>query len=146
MNVGDIVNNSIWLSGEETPALRARYEKDVIESIDYLCHEEGFTYGPVTFTELHPFDERTPPVPDHIHGTRVRLLLAEAKITGKRVESPKGSFIANLDRKDLMRLRAITRQKWAQFNPGSTLTNLQCDQWIEELGPDTAIQTLRTLN
>ena len=50
-----------------------------------------------------------------------------------------GSFVLNLDPKDLLRLRKITRRASGQHN----LTDYECDMIIEELGPDTAVETLR---
>lgn len=80
MKPGDTIESSIWLAGTETAEDRARYERDVRESIDELCDQKGFIHGPVTFTELNPGDHRVPKVPDHIHGPAVRLLVAEADV------------------------------------------------------------------
>lgn len=49
-----------------------------------------------------------------------------------------GSFVLNLDPKDLKRLRKITRRA-----SGMHLTDYECDMIIEELGPDIVIKTLR---
>jgi hypothetical protein len=109
-----------------------------------LCNELGFYHGPVSFTEKRPEEDRVPEVPDHIQGSRVRLLVAEAEVVGKCPESPQGSFIANLDRKDLVRLRKVTRRAHAKNHPhGEDMTDPEVDEIIERYGPDAALETLR---
>jgi hypothetical protein len=143
MNQGDVIESAIWITGEETEELRQRFKSDVALAIAALCHDEGWLHGPVTFVEKRPGDDMVPPVPNHISGPRVRLLVAEAIVTDKALETSKGSFVANLDRKDLKRLREITRRKWSDHHSGEILSNDICDKWIEQLGPEAAIETLR---
>lgn len=146
MKVDDLIESSIWITGDESPATRSRYEHDVRNAIDDMCADEGFEYGKVRFIEKLPGSDRVPKVPDHVQGSRVRLLVAEALIIGKRIINSKGSFIANLDKKDLMRLRQLTRNQWAKHNPGHRLNDSECDNYIEAYGPEAAIETLRTNN
>ena len=102
------------------PELRQQYEKDVTEAIDYFCHEHRFQHGPVAFTEKKPGADRVPPVPDHVAGPAVRLLLAESEITGKArdlrrfVHRPTGQG-------GLQRLREITRRVRRSY--GAPLSN-----------------------
>jgi len=145
MNTGEIIESSIWLTGDESPEMRIRYELDVSNAIDYLCHEHSVLHGPVTFSEKRPEEDHVPPVPDHIQGQRVRLLLAEAEIVGKAVVSPQGSFVANLEHKDLQKLRGIIRRERHKRGEG-TLSNEVCDEIIEQIGPDAALDTLRILH
>ena len=49
-----------------------------------------------------------------------------------------GSFVLELDPKDLFRLRKITRRA-----SGKHLTDYECDMIIEELGPEVVIEELR---
>lgn len=137
MNLGEVIESAIWLTGDESQELRKRYEQDVCQAIDDLCQEHAVLHGPVTFTEKRPGDDRVPPVPDHIQGGRVRLLVAESVVTEHAPQTSIGSFVANLELKDLTRLRKITRR----YRPG--LTDQQCDEIIEELGPEAALDTLR---
>lgn len=141
MSPGDTIEAAIWITGDEPADLRARFEADVVEAIARETAAAGYTHGPVQFTEKHPLDDRVPEVPDHIQGSRVRLLVAEAAIVARRVVSPAGSFIANLDRRDLDRLRVLTRREAAKH--GRTLTDAEADALIEEIGPEAAIDTLR---
>ena len=143
MKVGDYIESAIWVTGDESPSTRTRYEQDVRQAVSDLCSEEGFEYGPITFTEKRPGDDRVPPVPDHVQGSRVRLLVGEALILCKSVTTSEGSFVANLDKKDLIRLRAITRNGLAKQRPDYVMSDSECDQYIEQYGPEAAVETLR---
>lgn len=141
MNIGDTIESAIWVTGEESPEDRTRYEQDVCDAIGYLCHENGFVPGSVTFIEKHPMDDDVPEVPDHIQGEKVRLLVGESIIDSKLVKTSVGSFVANLDIKDLKKLRSITRQAARR-----QLSNMECDEIIEQIGPEAALNTLRKLH
>ncbi len=143
MKTGDVLEAAIWITGDESPATRTRYEQDVRSSVEEMCAAEGYDHADVVFIEKRPGDDRVPKVPDHVQGSRVRLLVGEAQIIGKRVIDDKGSFIANLDKKDLLRLRQITRNQWAKTHKGQTMSDSECDGYIELYGPDAAIETLR---
>jgi len=145
MQTGDVIESAIWLTGEESAEMRARYEDDVRGAIDYLCHEKGFIHGPVTFIEKRPEEDHVPEVPDHIQGQRVRLLVAEATVVAKA--TGKGSFVANLEAKDLARLRDIIRRSWSKHvNDGGLINDAECDRIIETLGPEAALDTLRSMH
>lgn len=54
------------------------------------------------------------------------------------------TFVADIDPKDLERLRIILRRIHQQYNPGKpTLSNERCDQFINQNGPDAALAALR---
>ncbi len=142
MKLNDTIQSAIWIDGTETKKQRARFELDVTNCITLVCDSEGFLPGPMRFTEKRPGDERVPAVPDHIQGERVRLLVGEADIVGKKPESKPDSFVANLDRKDLMRLRHLTRIAHSH-NSKHGLTDSECDAVIEHCGPEAALDTLR---
>lgn len=139
----EFIESAVWITGEESPSIRARYEQDVRQAVEDLCEEEGIEAGLVIFTEKRPGDDRVPSVPDHVQGSRVRLLVGEAQILGSRVATSEGSFVSNLEKKDLVRLRAITRNGYLKQHPGYVLTDDECDQYIEQYGPEAAIETLR---
>lgn len=138
MKTGDVIEAAIWITGDESPSLRAHYEQDVRQAISDMSATARFEHGPVTFTEKRPGDDRVPPVPDHVQGSRVRLLVAESAVTAVAIQTPKGSFVANLENKDLLRLRLITRSA-----AKTVLTDDECDKIIEEIGPEAAVETLR---
>lgn len=143
MKTGDVVENAVWITGDEPQGMCEQYKKDVVASIDDLCQEMGFYHSPVSFIEKRPEEADVPEVPDHIQGQRVRLLLGSATVMGKVPETIEGSFVANLDQKDLGRLREITRKAHAKAY-GTIIGYKKCDEIIEALGPDAAIATLRT--
>ncbi len=138
MKIGDVIESAIWITGDEGKVIRKQYEQDVRHAIEDVCEESGVKHGPVTFTEKHPMDDRVPTVPDDVQGTRVRLLVAEAEIIGFCLKSIQGSFVENLDRADVMKLREITRNKCRRY-----LSDDECDQIIEQIGPEAALDTLR---
>ena len=146
MNIGDVIESSIWLDGTETKEQRHAFEQLVIESITQYCQQNGFIHDHVIFTEKRPGEDRVPSVPKHIEiksGSLpdIRLLVAESIVISK-APSPEGSFVLNLEAKDVQRLRAITRNAYRQISQ-STLTDAECDAVIEEIGPEAAINTLR---
>lgn len=143
MSPGETIQSAVWITGDEPEWMRKQYEQDVALAIQDACAFQGVSHGPVTFKELHPYDPEAPPVPKHINGSCVRILVAEAEILGKRMEVKRGSFINNLDAIDLERLRTITRRVWAKTHPREILTTVQCDETIESLGPEAALDTLR---
>lgn len=150
MKIGDVIESAIWMDGTETAEQRKLHDQHVTTAIERLCEQEGFTHGPVIFHEKKPDDDRVPSVPKNIEETaddlsRIRLLVAEATVTKKMPETSKGSFIANLELKDLKALRKITRKAYAK-SYGTLIGNTKCDEIIEALGPDAAVETLETLH
>jgi len=145
MEIGDVIENAIWMTGDEPEGMKERYKADVLGTIDDLCEKEGVVYGPVTAHELRPGDHRCPEVPDHIQGSRVRLLVLEATVVKKLVVEGKTNFVGNVDGKDLVKLRKITRDRAAKTLK-KIISDDECDYIIETLGPDAAVATLRTIH
>lgn len=137
MKIGDVVETAIWLTGDEPEEMKRRYIDDVCAVIEKQCHSEHVMHGPITFTEKRPGEYRVPPVPDHIQGQRVRLFVAETTIMSV-IETKEGSFVAQLDHVDLIRLRRYTRRQARR-----PMTDQECDQIIEQYGPEAALDTLR---
>lgn len=143
MKTGDVIESAIWLSGDESAEDRRRFEADVTHALTELCDHFGFLHGPVMFVEKRPGDDRVPPVPDHIQGQRVRLLVAEAEVVSRKPEQTPDSFVANLEPDDLRRLREITQRAYMRQFRGRRLTDGQLDEVIEGIGPDAALDCLR---
>lgn len=141
MKIGDMIESAIWMTGKESDELKEHHRQQVMIAIERLCDEKGLLRGPVMLIEKRPEEDRVPSVPDSISGPRVRLLVAEAAIVGMAPQTSKGSFIANLEKRDLERLRMITRE--ARAKHGQILTDAECDSVIEEIGPEAALDTLR---
>lgn len=144
MKPGDIAEIAVWLTGEETPQQVAHWKAVVCEDTARSVERQyNVKLGPWEFTEKRPGDDRVPPVPDHIAGIDVRLLVAEAKAgPGRPVILKETGFAADLDKNDLAQLRRLTRAAHARAHPGDKLTDRHCDQIIEALGPDVAVRTL----
>ncbi len=144
MKPGDIFETSIWLCGSETQELKDRFESDLRASLASMALNEGVIIGPLVMAEKRPGEERVPPVPDAIQGLDVRLLVGEAKVVGYEPEASEGTFVADLEPKDLERLRTILRRVHQSYNPGKPeLTTEKCDEYINRNGPDTALAALR---
>ena len=61
MKLGDVITNAIWVTGEEPESLLNRYKKDVVDSLDTLCQQEGFYRGNIVFIEKIPGWNSVPP-------------------------------------------------------------------------------------
>lgn len=141
MKAGEVIWAAAWLTGEETPAQRQAYEDRVAEAMDELCHDKGLHRGDAQFYTRKPGEPNVPEVPDHIQGFDVQILIGEATILGPALK-PRG-FIGDLDTVDLERLRVITRRQYEQKYPGRTLSDAECDEVIEEIGPEAAMDAVR---
>ena len=106
------------------------------------ARQQNTALTPLRGTEKRPGDDRVPPVPDHIQGPDVLLLVAEADVQVLMGYDP-GNFLAELEPRDLGRLRGITRAAYARRYPvRAPLTNPQCDTLINDLGLDAALASL----
>ena len=145
MKPGDKVELAFWLSGEETESQLHHYKNvDVPAMMKMTEKVNDVVIGPLTFTTKLPGEERVPKVPDHIHGPDVRLLVCEAQVgIGKRQVVPSPGFVFDLTKKDLERLRRITRKEHSVTHPGDRLSDANCDRVIEALGPDIIYKMLK---
>ncbi len=144
MKPGDVVEIAFWLSGKETEEQLKHWKEvfctDVVKRTE---HANNVEIGPLEFSVKKPGDDRVPNVPDEISGPDVKLIVAEAKVGGYKLAplQTQSGFVYDLTKTDLHRLRSITRKAHAK-RTGQRLTDAQCDQVIEHLGPDVAIKTL----
>lgn len=147
LNIGLPVETAVWLTGTETRHQLEQWRRDCEAELGRLALEQGITLTPVTWTEKHPGEDRVPPVPDNLSGPAVRLLVCEARVAGEAkatiIQAP--GFVADLDKRDLARLRKVTREAHANIWPAAPiLTDAECDDVIERMGPDSALKTLRS--
>ena len=96
--IGEVIEQAIWITGEEPPELQAQFEKDLRAGLADIAGQYGVIIGPLIMRELKPGQERVPKVPDYIQGPDVRLLVGEATVIGEELKS-EGRFIADLDPK-----------------------------------------------
>jgi len=138
VQIGETVHSAIWLDGCETDEMVSQYKADVEQAIADLCRDSGVIAGPVKFSYKYPHEDGVPEVPDHVQGLAVRMLVGEADVVGKAPELKMNSFLGDLEKKDLERLRVIVRRQ----SPG-LITDKECDAIIEEVGPDAAYDAVR---
>ena len=144
MKPGETIETAIWLNGTETPELLARFQADAAEIMLEVAMSEGVALTPLRWATKQISDERVPEVPDHIQGPDVRLLVAEADVM-ENVTKDISRFLSELEPRDLVRLRRVTRDAYARQWPGQTvLTNRQCDTLINDLGPEAALASLES--
>lgn len=145
MRIGDTIEAAVWLTGAETDAMKALYISEVTEAITELCDHEGYLHGPVRSVEKHPLDDRVPAVPENIQGPDVRLFVVEADVIAPKPETKKRAFVGDLEAKDLERLRTITADAYMTAY-GYRPSTPELDDIIEDLGPESAVKTLRQIN
>lgn len=145
--VGQTIEIAIWLSGTETDEHLLRWQSETVPAtLKEAEARDSIMLGPVRFSIKRPGEDRVPPVPKHIHGPDVRLLLAEAPVLAKRppVVVIEQGLVADLTPEDLAKLRKVTRRAYAKAHPDfPPLTDRQCDQLINLAGPAAAVATLR---
>lgn len=140
---GDVLETAVWMTGDEPEGMKERFEADLQANLASMADAEGVVIGPLIMAEKHPGEERVPEVPDYIQGSDVRLLVGEAAVVAE-VRKDEGAFVADLDLKDLERLRAILRRVHQFYNPGKPELSLEkCDEYINKNGPDAALEALR---
>ncbi len=142
--IGEAVNAATWCTGEETPEEFTNMIEACKAQISTEVEGAGFAHGPFRGTVRKPGEEGCPEVPDHIHGADVKLMVLEVDIVCRLPQLNKRSFVGDLDKKDLMRIRAITRGAHLSCNPDAKfLTDAECDDIIENIGPDSAMADVR---
>ena len=139
--IGEVFEQAIWATGEEPPEMAAQFERDLRAGLAEIAAKFGVVIGTLLMTEMRPGEERVPEVPAHIHGPDVRLLVGEATVVDHVAEAHEGAFVADLEPKDLERLRTILRRVHAAWNPGKPeLSTERCDEYINQNGPDAALR------
>lgn len=141
---GDLFELAIWLNGEEMPGHVERWRQDCEIAAKVAEVEHSVEIGPFTWEIKRPGEDRVPPVPEHIQGIDVRLLVGQAQVRkAKPIVLKETGFVADLDKGALTKLRAITRRAHARAHPGDRLEDKHCDWIIERMGPEVALKTLR---
>jgi len=140
---GMVLETAVWVTGKEPEGLQDRFEHDLRQHLATVADDAGVIIGPLILTEMRPGEERVPKVPDYIQGPDVRLLVVEATVVGNAHEN-EGAFVADLAPNDLERLRSILRRVHQAYNPGKPeITTEKCDEYINQHGPDAALEALR---
>lgn len=144
--VGHVLELAIWLSGTETDEQLAWFRAQEMPAVfRKQAAQWALLLGPLQFTIKHPGGERVPPVPPHISGPDVRLVVVEAEVLKHlRADRRDSGFIADLQPEDLQVLRRLTRGQHAKAHPGMPpLPDANCDAIIDAMGPEAAVAVLR---
>lgn len=148
IKVGDTLEIAWWLDGRETThQINQMKDVDFPAEIKNIENEYGILFAPPNYTIKLPGEDRVPQVPNHIHGPDVRMLVCESMAIANKPKkltqsSELTGFTLDLPKDQLQRLRVITRRAYFRFH-GVHISNKNCDQIIEALGPDVAMRTLR---
>ncbi len=145
MRPGERIEVAVWLSGTETEQQRSQWEMFCDAKLRDTENANNVNIGPITWAVKRPGEEMVPVVPDHISGPDVQLLVGEAFVLSERAAIvPATGFIYDLTAKDLGRLRQVTRLMHNNAYPQlPLLTDAECDEIIERIGPDVALKNLR---
>ena len=142
--IGEIIEWAFWMTGEETQSeLRDFTDATKMAHKSYEQEEHVMLSQPVARV-VRPGEERCPPVPDHIHGADVQLLVFEARVLLDLPGEKPNRFADELEKDDFNRLAKITREQYARYFPRyPRLSDGQVRTIINDLGPDVALETLR---
>lgn len=137
--IGQHIERAWYFRSElERPEAERRIKQAIIEE----ALEHGASLAAPEWETLEPGDERLPT--DRPERWReARCLVGRCLVVAiSRPVAPE-SFLASLERKDLERLRSVTRIMHAKAKPhAGPLTDAECDEVIEEIGPQVGAQML----
>ncbi len=138
---------AIWYDANEYADPINSCSESIKDMIDTLCIATSDVHGDIDYNILKPGDDRVPSVPrwlENINSAVPRLLVATTKTTND-VHQETTSIIGDLDKKDVVRLRYITRRAHhMQYPRGDTLTDYECDQIIDKLGIQIVMDQLKS--
>jgi hypothetical protein len=136
--IGETMHAAAWFRGEDEK-VRARLV--VAQAFREQAEAQRVQFGPIRWSDVLPIDPRLSDPP----GSGYMALMGEADIVEvyPMVVSPR-SILADLDHRDLMRLREVTRRAHRRARPNDTpLTDAQADALIDALAPQTAAKLVR---
>lgn len=142
---GDTLELSLWYNDQHPQEFESA-QVGIYRAFHETELKLGVKMGPVNFTVLAPGDPRVPEPPKEFQGTP-RIMIGEAvveKLVPVMLTDDIG-FTQDLEDKDLETLRAITRRTHRLYHPfEKELTDEQADAIINEVGPETAMKSLRS--
>ena len=144
------VEMAIWFNANDyilEDAVEAKRD-EIEEYLKVKCRSMKAKAGEIKFEILKPGDERVPEVPKWLEITPKavpRLLFAYTDAVPKKlVTTNEGGIAGDLEKKDLERLRTITRRQHQKSRPGEPrLTDPECDAIINQVGKDVVLEELR---
>ncbi|NIA72283.1 hypothetical protein HBA54_27190 [Pelagibius litoralis] len=137
--IGQKIERAWWFRNEMERFLG---ERNATAAVQKAAKEEGASIGPVKVETLPAGDPRLSDPPPQWRDAP--CLLVSARVTAIASPLVKESFVANLDRRDLDRLRQVTRVMHHQARPDEPrLSNTDADAMIDEFGPKVGERMLR---
>ncbi len=143
---------AIWYDANEYVDPIKSCSESIRDMIDIMCAGTKDTHGDIDYKILKPGDDRVPSVPrwlEKTDGATPRLLVATTKtqlmssVSSVNQELP--NIIGDLDKKDIARLRFMTRKAHHKSYPrDSPLTDPECDQIIDKLGLEIVMEQLKS--
>ncbi len=145
VKVGDPLELAIWFDAEETKDPITKVRDSIEEVFSAFSETKKVKCGEITFRILKPGDDRVPDVPMWLEtkkGAKPSLLVATAPTSTFESKKPQG-ILGDLDKKDIERLRVITRNAHIKHYPyQQPLTNEECDQIIDVMGMEVVQEQL----
>ena len=136
---------AIWYDANKYLDPMNSCDESIKDMLDIVCAKNKVVRADIDYEILKPGDDRVPPIPrwlEIVDGVVPRLFVATAKIVSNVHQEPIG-IIGDLDKKDIIKLRFITKREYHKVHPNSTpLTNHECDQIIDKLGMQIVLDQL----
>lgn len=145
--IGDEVYGAIWFDPLETGS-RLFAAEQVKKVLDDYARDNNVTLSKPAYREMRPGEPGVPQAPR----PNVLLYYGSARIVafGSGISVVPERFSQQIGNDDLQKLRKITREQWARSyktNPvvglKSWLSDAECDNLVDEMGPETALKILR---
>ncbi len=140
---------AVWYDANEYVDPIKHCSESIKDMIDIMCAGTKDTHGDIDYKILKPGDDRVPSVPRWLEKTKnatPRLLIATTKtrLMSSVCQETMG-IVGDLDKKDIARLRYITRRAHHMEYPrGDPLTDYECDQIIDKLGLEIVMDQLKS--
>lgn len=131
MKIGDALPAALWFN-DDHPKDRADAVRGIKEALEMTAADAGVKLGPIQWDVVDPLSPRVPTPPDTFQGD-IKCMIGEAIIVG-HIKTDDKNFTDDLEPHDLERLRKSTRKQMGNAN----LTDEECDDFINDFGPDVA--------
>ncbi len=145
IEIGSELEFALWYDANEHLDPINSCSASIKDTLDIICAKNKIIHGNINYEILKVGDDRVPLVPrwlEVIDGALPKLLVATTKITGNDRQESMG-IIGDLDKKDVVRLRVITKRQYHKVYPkDNPLTDHECDQIIDKLGLEVVMDQL----
>lgn len=137
-SAGDMLEASLWYNSLN-PLDKVAAQRGVRECLEIMAQACGLLIGDIIWEDIGPEDGRVPEPPEAYYGAPM-CLYGQAPVVAAR-RAPVSAFTHELEDEDLERVRTHTRKAAAGY--GQYLSDEECDEIINRIGPDAAVARLR---